>query len=140
MQQARMALVKNGSVGFRVIEEKTLAIHLIFAPYDFINLYKGHRVGADYRDNASVGKLKELIIDFRKKGGEHAPIYINRIEDERVESIKFLIMTITDNLSWTSHINATVKKAQHLFFLKRLRKFGMSIRSLINFYRCTIES
>eukprot|EP00061_Rhincodon_typus_P004856 g23601.t1 len=38
----------------------------------------------------NVGKTKELIIDFRKKGGEHAAIYINRTEVERVKSIKFL--------------------------------------------------
>eukprot|EP00061_Rhincodon_typus_P007914 g30066.t1 len=35
----------------------------------------------------------------------------------------------------------TVKKAQQrLFFLRQLRKFDMSARSLANFYRCTIES
>eukprot|EP00061_Rhincodon_typus_P006522 g27238.t1 len=40
-------------------------------------------------------------------------------------------------MSWTSHINATDKKAQHcLFFLRQVRKFGMFIRSLTNFYRC----
>eukprot|EP00061_Rhincodon_typus_P009385 g32854.t1 len=34
-----------------------------------------------------------------------------------------------------------VKKAQqHLFFLWRLRKFGMSILTITNLYRCTIES
>eukprot|EP00061_Rhincodon_typus_P002127 g16676.t1 len=32
------------------------------------------------------------------------------------------------------------KPQQHLFFLWRLRKFAMSITSLTNFYRCTIES
>eukprot|EP00061_Rhincodon_typus_P006161 g26502.t1 len=76
----------------------------------------------------NVDKTKELI-DFRKKGGgEHAPIYINETEVEKVKNIKFLGVTITVNLSWTSHINVKVKKAQqHLFFLKRLRKFGMSI-------------
>eukprot|EP00061_Rhincodon_typus_P016280 g44403.t1 len=48
---------------------------------------------------------------------------------------------ITHNLSWTSHVDATVKKAQQrLFFLKRLRKFGMSIRTFTNLYRYTIES
>eukprot|EP00061_Rhincodon_typus_P002399 g17461.t1 len=48
---------------------------------------------------------------------------------------------ITDDLTWSSHVNATVKKAQqHLSFLRRLRIFGMSIRSLTNFYRCPIES
>eukprot|EP00061_Rhincodon_typus_P013272 g39541.t1 len=79
-----------------------------------------------------VGKTKELIINFRKKGGEHTPICINGTEVERAESIKFLRMTITDNL--------TVKKAQQrLFFLRWLREFGMSITSLTNFYRCTTE-
>eukprot|EP00061_Rhincodon_typus_P004017 g21565.t1 len=33
-----------------------------------------------------------------------------------------------------------VKKAQRLFFLRQLRKFGMSTRTLTNFYRCTNES
>eukprot|EP00061_Rhincodon_typus_P012641 g38505.t1 len=89
----------------------------------------------------NVGKTKELIIDFRKKGGEHALIYINGIEVERVESIKFFRVTITDNLSWTSHIDATVKKTQRrLFFLRWLRKFGMSTRFLTTFYKCTSES
>eukprot|EP00061_Rhincodon_typus_P013521 g39931.t1 len=82
----------------------------------------------------NIGKTKELIIDFRKKGGEHTPIYIDGTEVERVKSINFLGVTITDDLSLTSHINATVKKTQQcLFFLRRLRKFGMSIRSLTNF-------
>eukprot|EP00061_Rhincodon_typus_P003914 g21288.t1 len=75
-----------------------------------------------------VSKTKELIVDFRKKGGEHAPIYINGTEVGRVKSIKFLRVTTTDDLSWTSHANATIKKAhQRFFFLKWLGKFAMSI-------------
>eukprot|EP00061_Rhincodon_typus_P007405 g29071.t1 len=89
----------------------------------------------------NIGKTKEPIIDFRKKGGEHAPIYINRTEVVRVKSIKFLRVTITEDLSWTSQTHATIKKAQScLFFLRPLRKFGMYKRSLTNCYRCTIES
>eukprot|EP00061_Rhincodon_typus_P011810 g37099.t1 len=89
----------------------------------------------------NVGKTKGLIVNFRKKGGEHASIYINGTEAERVKSIKFLGVTITDDLSWTSLVDETIKRAQQrLFFLRRLRKFGMSIRSLTNFYRCAIES
>eukprot|EP00061_Rhincodon_typus_P002475 g17666.t1 len=88
----------------------------------------------------NVGKTKELIIDLRKKGGEHAPIYVNRTEVERVESIKFLRVLITDNLSWTSHVNATVKKAQqHLFFLRQLRKFCMSDYKKLQNVACTAE-
>eukprot|EP00061_Rhincodon_typus_P006027 g26222.t1 len=51
----------------------------------------------------NVGKTKELIIDFRKKE-EHSPIYINGVE---VENIKFLGVTIIDNLSLTSHVDTT---------------------------------
>ena len=58
-----------------------------------------------------------------------------------VESFKFLGVQITNNLSWSLHADAIVKKAhQHLYFLRRLRKFGMSATTLTNFYRCTIES
>eukprot|EP00061_Rhincodon_typus_P005040 g24021.t1 len=85
-------------------------------------------------------KTKELIIDFRKKRGEHTPIYIDGAEFERVGSVELLGVMRTDNLSWISHIDATVKAQQCLFFLRRLRKFGMSVRTLTNFYRCTIES
>eukprot|EP00061_Rhincodon_typus_P005704 g25545.t1 len=68
-------------------------------------------------------------------------IYINRTEVERVKNIKLLEGMITNDLSWTSHVNATIKKAQQcLFFVRQLRKFGMSTRSLTNFYRCTIEN
>eukprot|EP00061_Rhincodon_typus_P007360 g28978.t1 len=89
----------------------------------------------------NVSKTKELIADFRKNGGEHVPVYINRTEVERGKNIKFLGVTIADDLFWTSYVNVTVKKAQQrLFFLRWFRKFGMSIRSLTNFSRCTIES
>eukprot|EP00061_Rhincodon_typus_P008649 g31447.t1 len=78
-----------------------------------------------YNDNnlsLNISKTKELIIDFRKKGAEHTPICINRAE---FDSVKFPGVTITNNLSWTSHLDATAKKAQqHLFFLRQLRKFG----------------
>eukprot|EP00061_Rhincodon_typus_P014424 g41430.t1 len=69
---------------------------------------------------------KELIINFRKKGG-HATIYIKGAEVERVDSVMVLRVTIINNLSWSSHVDVTIKKAQHcLLFLRRLRKFGMS--------------
>ncbi|XP_072373139.1 uncharacterized protein [Scyliorhinus torazame] len=54
---------------------------------------------------------------------------------------KFLGVHIPKNLSWSTHVDATTKKAQqHLYFLRKLRKFGMSTLTLTNFYRCTIES
>eukprot|EP00061_Rhincodon_typus_P002832 g18588.t1 len=89
----------------------------------------------------NVSKTKRLIIDFRRKGGRHTPIYIDRAEVKRIESIKYLGVTINNNLPPTSYIDATVKNAeQRLFFLRQLRKFGMSARTFTNVYRCTIES
>eukprot|EP00061_Rhincodon_typus_P008699 g31544.t1 len=56
--------------------------------------------------------------------GEHTPIYINRTEVDRVDSVEFLGVTMTDNLPWTFIVDTMVKKAkQHLFFLQQLRKF-----------------
>ena len=82
----------------------------------------------------NAGKTKELIVDFRKTRGEHSPIFIDGTEVERVKSIKFLRVTIADDLSWSLRADAVVKKAQQrLFFLRQLRKFGMSVGSLTNF-------
>eukprot|EP00061_Rhincodon_typus_P011306 g36221.t1 len=72
-------------------------------------------------------KTEELIIDFRKQGGRHTLIHINGAGVERFHCLKFLRVMITNNLSWSTHIDVTVKKAQQqLFFQWRLRKFGMS--------------
>ncbi len=48
---------------------------------------------------------------------------------------------ITEDLTWSAHTDAVLKKAhQRLFFLRRLRKFGMSPSILRSFYTCTVES
>ncbi len=46
---------------------------------------------------------------------------------EQVNSFKFLGVHITEELTWSAHTDAVLKKAhQRLFFLRRLRKFGNS--------------
>lgn len=50
-------------------------------------------------------------------------------------------MNITDNLSWSKHIDAIAKKAhQHIYIIGKLRIFHMSPITLSNFCRCTIAS
>ena len=45
------------------------------------------------------------------------------------------------HLTWSRQVDSAVKTAQkRLYFLRRLKKFGMSAKTLSNFYRCTIES
>ncbi len=71
----------------------------------------------------------------------HTPITIDKTPVERVSSFKFLGVHITEDLTWSAHTDAVLKKAhQHLFFLRRLRKFGTSPRILRSFYTCTVES
>ncbi|KAM4602120.1 heat shock factor 2-binding protein [Polymixia lowei] len=62
-------------------------------------------------------------------------------EEVRVSSFKFLGVHITEDLTWSLHTDSMVRKArQQLYFLRRLRKFGMNTSVLTNVYRCTIES
>jgi hypothetical protein len=59
---------------------------------------------------------KELIVDYRKRQGEQAPINVDVAVVERVESFKFLGVHITNKLSWSTHTKTVVKRArQHIF-------------------------
>ncbi len=83
-------------------------------------------------------------MDFRRQSREHTPITIDKTPVERVvpkNSFKFLGVHITEDLTWSAHTDAVLKKShQRLFFLRRLRKFGMSPSILRSFYTCTVES
>ncbi|KAI4874028.1 hypothetical protein NFI96_005710 [Prochilodus magdalenae] len=83
-----------------------------------------------------------MIVDYRKlQRGGHFPLYINGAKVERVSSVRFLGQHLTDDLSCLLHTNKAVRSAcQRLFFLRRLRKFGLPPDILTNFYRCTTES
>ncbi len=81
------------------------------------------------------------MVDFRKQSRVHTHITIDKTPVERVSSFKFLGVHITEDLTWSAHTDAVLKKAhQRLFFLRRLRKFGRSPSILRSFYTCTAES
>ncbi len=89
----------------------------------------------------NIDKTKELVVDYRRQSREHTPITIDKTPVERVTSFKFLGVHITEDLTWSAHTDAVLKKAhQRLFFLRRMRKFGTSPRILRSFYTCTVES
>eukprot|EP00061_Rhincodon_typus_P011123 g35913.t1 len=56
--------------------------------------------------SVNVSKMKEPVIDFRKWSGGHSPICINIAEVEMVDKVKFLGVMITNNLSWSAHIDS----------------------------------
>ena len=86
-------------------------------------------------------KTKEIILDFRKGRADPAPLYIHGDCVERVHSIRFLGVQMSDDLSWTANTTAVVKKAQQrLHFLRVLRRHNLEEKLLVTFYRATIES
>ncbi len=89
----------------------------------------------------NIDKTKELVVDFSRQSREHTPITIDKTPVEQVNCFKFLGVHITKDLTWSAHTDAVLKKAhQRLFFLRWLRKFGMSPSILRSFYTCTVES
>ena len=89
----------------------------------------------------NVSKTKEIIVDYRKRRAEHAPIHIDEAVVERVESFKLICVHIPNKLSWSKHTKKVVKRArQHLFHLRRLKRFGMGPQILRNLHSCNIES
>lgn len=89
----------------------------------------------------NVNKTKEIIVDFRIKRPDHTPIIIDGASVEIVDSFRFLGTHISDTLTWSLNTKSILKKAQQrLYFLRRLKKFGLSTKALVNFYRCIIES
>ncbi|KAI3367109.1 hypothetical protein L3Q82_008173 [Scortum barcoo] len=74
-----------------------------------------------------MDKTKEMVLDMKRDS-----------EVKCVSSFKFLGVHICDDLTWTLNITQLVRKAhQRLYFLRRLRKFGMSQRT---FCTAVIES
>ncbi len=90
----------------------------------------------------NVSKTKELIVDFRKRQQwPYTPLMISGTPVERVSSFKYLGVNISEDLTWTAHIQTQVKKArQRLYHLRQLRKFRVSPAILKTFYSGAIES
>ncbi|XP_061826589.1 uncharacterized protein [Nerophis lumbriciformis] len=89
----------------------------------------------------NVNKTKEIIVDFRKHKSSHAPLFINGTAVKIVSSTKFLGVQITDNITWSLHTGALVKRAQQrMHFLRRMKRAQLPPPILTTFYRGTIES
>ncbi len=87
----------------------------------------------------NVSKTKELIVDFRKRHLlPYTPLMISGTPVERVSSFNYLGVNISEDLTWTTHIQTQVKKSrQRLYHLRQLRKFRVSPAILKTFYRGT---
>ncbi|KAK3569844.1 hypothetical protein QTP86_006055 [Hemibagrus guttatus] len=94
------------------------------------------------RNNLELNTLKtvEIIVDFRRNTPALPPLTIMNSTVPTVASFRFLGTTISQDLKWDTHIDATIKKAQQrLYFLRQLRKFNLPQELLIHFYSAVIE-
>ncbi len=90
--------------------------------------------------------MVKLIVDFRKRQQRpYTPLMISGTPVERVSSFKYLGVNISEDLTWTAHIQTQVKKARQRLYtdcyhLRQLRKFRVSPAILKTFYSGAIES
>ena len=78
-------------------------------------------------------------MDFeRTQVRSYTLLSINGTPVERVESFKYLGVQISDDLSWSTHVDIVVKKARQRLY--HLRKFRSSQAVLRSFYSSTIKS
>ena len=89
----------------------------------------------------NVDKTKEMVVDFRRVEDPPPPLSIDGQIVERVESFKFLGTWVSNRITWDINSSHIISKArQRLYFLRKLRSFQVSRDTLVNFYRCIIES
>ena len=89
----------------------------------------------------NIKKTKEMIIDFREIKQPLSPLFINGEEVERVETYKYLGVTIDDRLSWNNHLDILTKKLNsRMYFLRRLKSFNIDKTLITLFYKAVIES
>ena len=89
----------------------------------------------------NVSKTKELIIDFRKSGNKHQPIFIKSQEVEIVSEYKYLGVFIDKDLQWNAHTkHVQYKMNQRMYFLSTLSKFHVDKTICTLFYKSLIES
>ena len=85
-------------------------------------------------------KCKELIIKPKCYQGFIEPVQVEGKVIRQVKSSKLLGITINENLTWNEHINNIVKKAnKRLFFLRTLKKSGVSTEDLNTYYKSVIR-
>ncbi|MCI4377478.1 hypothetical protein PGIGA_G00204120 [Pangasianodon gigas] len=90
----------------------------------------------------NITKTKEMIVDYGKKQvRNYSPLLIKGATVERVRNFKYLGVHLTEDLSWTTHINSLVTRAhQRIYHLRRLARFRVSHRVLKAFYTGAVES
>ena len=85
----------------------------------------------------NAAKCKELVIDFKKFKHHFESLVVSDKNLTVVQNAKILGLTISNNLTWNTHIGEIITKAnKRMYFLVLLRKAGVPSSDIVNFY-CT---
>ena len=81
-----------------------------------------------------------MVFDPRSVG-DHTPLSIHREDIKQVTSYSYLGIHLDNLLSWSDHVDYVCSRLQQrLYFLRRLRVFGVSQNIMFLFYQAVIES
>ncbi|XP_061628184.1 uncharacterized protein LOC133477434 [Phyllopteryx taeniolatus] len=82
-----------------------------------------------------------MIVDFRRHPSPQLPLTLSSCFVSTVETLKFLGITVSQDLKWEFNINCVLKKAQQrMYSLRLLRQNGLPRELLRRFYTAVIES
>ena len=124
---------------------------IVHAAYDCGIKHKGHSRMSQYfnnlltwsTDNCMViksKKTKEMILGTANKSPPPL-LTISNSPVERVTCFKLLGINICNDLRWDAHVDALCSKvASRLYFLKLLKRSGLSADDLLCFYKSVIRS
>ena len=77
----------------------------------------------EHRVQLHPDKCKELRKTFSKNTSVLDPLIVNGKEVDTVDDVKLLGVTISSNLTWNTHIEKVIKKAnKRSYFLVQLKK------------------
>ena len=86
-------------------------------------------------------KCKELRVDFSRQRRTDNAIAVNGHAFEVVQSVKILGVILRQDLKWNDHVDSiTCKASKRLYLLRLLKRAGVDLHSLVQFYCACIRS
>lgn len=85
-------------------------------------------------------KTEDMIFD-PKSIGDESPVIVRNVPINQVVSYKYLGVHIDSPLTWHVHVdNLCSKIQQRMYFLRRLRLYGVNSKLMFLFYQMILES
>ena len=142
MLTATDRLKKNYSIDYFVVTDSIIdfasfVLVLLFLWLLILVLFVAAVVTAIGAVTAAAEKSKEMIISFSHGdlGNEVPNILIDGKVVERVDHVKLLGITLSNDLTWKRHVDNIVKKAgKRIYMLYQLKRAGVNKADLVTIY------